>query len=107
MKWLPVQEVQVHPGRIKQMPRAYIIPLRAGNQFGLNTGLAIRLRPGETVRNIREYTPVEIYPDVYILYGPSVDQVFRGVTADITPEVNSALDAEFNRQFLRLLGENA
>lgn len=106
-KWTPVEGVEVHPGQMRRMGRAYLIPLRAGTTLGGNVGLAIRLRPGERVQNIREFDPIEIYPDVYILYGPSVDQVFQGVAHDILPEVNSALEVEFNRQFLRLMGENA
>lgn len=106
-KWTPVEGIEVHRGNFTQTRRAYLIPLRAGTTMGGNVGLAVRLRPGERVQNIREFDPIEIYPDVYILYGPSVDQVFQGVAHDILPEVNSALEVEFERQFLRLMGENA
>lgn len=108
-RWTPVGAVEVHPGEQKfgMVGRAFIIPLRAGSVTGGNVGLAIKLRKGERLHNIREFTPIQIFPDVYILYGPSVDQVFRGVAADLVPEVTSALEKEFHRQFERLMAENA
>lgn len=97
MKGRPPVQVTVHPGRTKKMGRAFAVPLNSGN-----TGLAIRLRPGEKLQNIREYTPVEIFKNVYLLYGPSVDQVFQGVAIDIEPKVMTELEKEFYRQFERL-----
>lgn len=89
--------VTVHPGRPKKMGRAFAVQLNSGN-----VGMAIRLRPGEKLANIREYTPIELAKNVYILYGPSVDQVFQGVAIDIEPKVMEALEIEFYRQFERL-----
>ena len=40
--------------------------------------------------------------NVYLLYGPSVDQVFRSVADDKTPKILSDVTAEFLRQFARL-----
>lgn len=100
--WVPVNSVQVNPGTSKKMRNAFLIPLRAGEVQGGNVGLAIRLRPGERVQNVHTFDPIEIFPNVFILYGPSVDQVFQGVAKDIQPEVMQYLDSEFGRQFFRL-----
>lgn len=107
-KWVPVQNVEVHPGVVKNVGlstrgKMYIIPLKRGTDWG-NAGLAIRLRKGERVENIREYNPVEIHPNVFILYGPSVDQIFKSVAVDLMPEVTSFMNQEFYRQMDRLLG---
>ncbi len=37
-----------------------------------------------------------------MLYGPSVDQVFRTVKDDMAPGVSAFTDSEFRRQFARL-----
>jgi hypothetical protein len=97
MKGRPAVQVTVHPGRPKKMGRAFAVRLNSAN-----IGLAIRLRPGEKLQNIREYTPVQIFKNVYLLYGPSVDQVFQGVAVDIEPKVMVELEKEFYRQFERL-----
>lgn len=95
--------VTVHPGRTRTIPRGFLVGLNRGVVAGGNVGFAIRLGKGETVRNIREFNPIEIFPDVFLLYGPSVNQVFGTVADDIKPEVASALRTEFLRQFDRLL----
>jgi hypothetical protein len=38
----------------------------------------------------------------YIVYGPSVEQVFKGVASEVTPDLQTAVTKEFDRQFLRL-----
>jgi hypothetical protein len=40
----------------------------------------------------------QIGKNLYLLYGPSVDQVFRGVAADQAPAALDFLDVEFMRQ---------
>lgn len=102
MQGRPPVQVTVHPGRQKKMGRAFAVNLNSGN-----IGLAIRLRPGEKLQNIREFTPIELAKNVYILYGPSVDQVFQGVAVDIEPKVQEELEKEFYRQFERLSNEDA
>jgi hypothetical protein len=92
--------VIVHPGRPQTLPRAFLLNLRGGN-----LGLAIRLRVGETIRNRRingKTFSTGALKGVTLLYGPSVDQVFRTVAGDITPEVLANLETEFLRQFVRL-----
>jgi len=82
--------VAVTPGQTKFMPRAFLMPLRGGN-----LGLAIRLREGESLRNKRKVA--KLGNGLYILYGPSVDQVFRSVADDAAPEAADFLELEFLR----------
>ncbi len=86
--------VEVNPGDVKDIPDGFIINLRGGNQ-----GLAIRLKPGQTLHNFRGAEPVQIFPNVYLLYAPSVDQVFRDVAEDISPDIAAELEREFIRRF--------
>lgn len=92
--------IRVNPGRPLTLPRAFLLNLRSGN-----IGLAIRLRQGEVLRNRRisgkTFTSGPL-KGVTLLYGPSVDQVFRTVAIDITPQVLDNLQTEFLRQFVRL-----
>ena len=77
--------------------------LRAGTadiETKSNLGLALRLRPGESVLNKRQM--VQVSGNLYLLYGPSVDQVFRSVAEDIAPEATDILEAEFLRLIDRM-----
>lgn len=92
--------VEVEKGSTKVLKKAFILNLKSGN-----LGLAIRLAPGEKLMN--KNLPVDVNYStlgngVVLLYGPSVDQVFRGVASDIQPEVADAAVTEFFRQFARL-----
>lgn len=90
--------VEVAPGFAKYMRRAFLVRLRAGNDnldTRSNLGLAIRLRPGETIQNKKKV--VRLRDNVYLLYGPSVDQVFQSVAADQAPAAADFLEAEFLR----------
>lgn len=103
----PIQ-VQVHKGSTKVMKKAFIVKLRSGKTMDgktFNLGLALRLAPGERLQN--KTLPSEVYatslgPNVVLLYGPSVDQVFRSVASDIQPDVADLAVNEFFRQFARL-----
>jgi hypothetical protein len=97
-------KVRVKPGVTKQLKGGFLVRLRAGksDSGSFNIGLAVRLRPGEHL-NTRG-APM-LSKNVYLLYGPSVDQVFRIVADDITPETLDYLSAEFLRQFVRLSGD--
>lgn len=91
--------VQVQPGRTKFMKRAFFIRLRAGagvTETKFNLGLAIRLRPGERLINKKQ--AIRMANGLYLLYGPSVDQVFRTVAEDESPAAARFLEAEFLRQ---------
>ncbi len=95
--------VEVHPGKARFLKRAFIIKLPAG-AAGLDTksnfGLAVRLKAGDTLRNKRNV--VRMARGLYLLYGPSVQQVFldnqgEGVAADLQPELADKLADEFLR----------
>jgi hypothetical protein len=90
--------VAVKPGVTKRMPRAFLIKLRAGNasiDTRFNLGLAIRLRPGESIRNKSSF--VRLQQNLYLLYGPSVNQVFEAVAGDEAPNASNFLEQEFLR----------
>lgn len=92
--------VEVAPGFAKFMKRAFLIRLRAGSapiDTRSNLGLAIRLRPGETVKNKHVMIPLQKGSNVYLLYGPSVDQVFRSVAGEVAPDALDFLEDEFLR----------
>ena len=95
--------LEVAPGRVRFMSRGFLIRLRAGDQLTdtkFNMGLAIRLKPGETLSNKTNFTRTK--DGLYLLYGPSVDQIFlsndgTGVAADIAPRLSEDLRSEFSR----------
>lgn len=102
--------------RVKQgsagalLERAWLVRLNRGasaDRDYYNLGLAIRLEPGERLRNKREVRSVQLDQNVYLLYGPSVDQVFREVMVTDTPVVLDKVRDEFFRQFFRLTGGKA
>lgn len=82
--------VQVAPGTTKFMRGAFLMNLRNDN-----LGLVIRLKDGETVRNKRHVK--RISSGLYLLYAPSVNQVFRGVTDDNRDAIADYLEREFRR----------
>lgn len=97
-------------GRV--MPKAFFVRLRSGREFSethFNVGLAIRLKPGQQVqgRHIsgKPMAKTGSSASVYLLYGPSVDQVFRTVREDVSPDIAIRVRNEFGRQFKRLAGE--
>lgn len=92
-------KLRVSPGSTTFIPNSFIINL--ANQ---NKGLAIRLKPGESLRNKRKmisFTKADA--NLYLMYGPSVDQVFRSVAGDISPEAALFLEREFLRLTENLL----
>lgn len=96
--------VRVKPGRSIRLKRAFKVRLRAGTSLeDGNTGLAVRLKPGQTFRGKKDTSKmVRLAKDVFLLYGPSVDQVFRSVAVTDTPAVLDEMGLEFLRQFTRL-----
>lgn len=100
--------VEVAPGKARFLRRAFLIKLPQGSSpvtdTKFNLGLAVRLRPGDTLRNKISARRVE--KGLYVLYGPSVSQVFRandgeGIANEMTPGLAAKLEAEFLR-LLRL-----
>lgn len=95
----PKVRVEIKPGRIVTLPRAFLLTLKNGN-----IGLGVRLQPGEVLHNSigAKFIPSGPLAGVYLLYGPSVDQVFRTVAADISGPLLVELESEFLRQFIRM-----
>lgn len=92
----------------KRIEGAFFVRLRRGGDTvdGFNTGLAIRLKPGQTIRGRKKGSQgIQLAPDLYLLYGPSVDQVFRQVSVAESPAVGDELQREFIRQYVRLSGQ--
>lgn len=95
--------VEVKPGSTRFLRRAFLIKLRAGSapvDTKSNMGLAVRLAPGDELRNKKSV--VKMARGLYLLYGPSVDQVFldnsgEGVAADLAPKMADQLTDEFLR----------
>ncbi len=84
--------------------RAFLIKLRAGGDrldTRANQGLAYRTKDG---RPPPGYRPVQIAPNLWLLYGPSVAQVLHsdannGGAADaLAPEIAETLENQFWRQ---------
>lgn len=88
-------DLTVTPGNGRHLAGAFLINLRNGNR-----GLAVRLAPGKTLANSRRAK--KLANNLYLLYGPSVDQVFKGVADDIGPDALEFLE----REFLRLQAAN-
>lgn len=89
--------VTVKPGRKKTISRAFLIRLKNNN-----IGLAMRT-DGTTPR--RAYKPKLIGKNLWLLYGPSVDQALvsatsgGGVVEQMTPDMLDILESEFSRQY--------
>lgn len=97
--------VKVSNGHTRRLKKAFLVRLRAGTALdndNFNLGLAVRL-PGGSFRNKKDQSRmVRLAKDVFLLYGPSVDQVFKSVAVTETPFVLDEIETEFYRQFGRL-----
>lgn len=93
---VPGARVEVQPGLAKFLPKAFFVNLRSGNTDTKNNlGLAIRLPAGQ--RPDKAYKPTPLGRGVWLLYGPSVDQIFDDVAQDISPDTAQFLEQEFFR----------
>lgn len=92
--------VEVEPGKSHFMASAFRFKLRRGSapiSAGFNTGLAIRMTP-QLKAKLNKYKFVEIGKGLYLLYGPSIDQLFRTIAPEHTaPIAQEALEREFIR----------
>lgn len=94
--------VAVKRGATKQLRRAFFIKLKRGNSISAdnyNLGIAMRLKPGEQVNN--KTTQPYKKGRYAVLYGPSVEQAFNTVSADISDDVLNYAEREFLRQYAR------
>lgn len=89
--------VEVKRGNAKVLKKAFLLNLKNGN-----LGLAVRLKPGESLRNKNAGSPVKLGKNTYLLYAPSVDQVFRSVAEGNSEKIGQMLSNQFLRQFTRL-----
>ncbi len=91
--------------RTETLRRAFLMKLRSGNapiETKYNLGLAIRLRPGEKLANKKFVR--QISSGLYLLYGPSVDQVFASRDGTGVAEQSSdRLSRDLENEFLRLM----
>lgn len=79
----------------KILREAFVINLKNGNR-----GVAVRVKDGSSLRNSSK--AVEIGKNLFLLYGPSVDQVFSGVIDQDKIQLDDILTNQFLRQFARL-----
>lgn len=91
--------------RTQTLRRAFLMKLRSGNaaiETRFNLGLAIRLRPGEQLANKKFVR--RISSGLYLLYGPSVDQVFASRDGTgVADQQSDRLAVDLESEFLRLL----
>lgn len=85
-------------GRKVVLRSGFFIDLRSGNR-----GVAIREAVADRINLKRAGFSARASKRGYLLlYGPSVDQVFRTVKDDMSPGLADFMNTEFNRQFARL-----
>lgn len=98
--------VGVKPNSSSHMQNAWLVRLNRGaskDEDNYNIGLAIRVKPGESIENKHSGHTSWLVPNaVALLYGPSVDQIFRQVAGDVSDDIGDQLAAEFFRQLRRL-----
>lgn len=89
--------VTVKPGRTKVVQRGFLMKLRNGN-----IGLAVALLPGQRETGRYEWKTKD-GRTIRMLYGPSVDQVFRSVSK----EDSRKYARHMNDRFVELLEKGA
>lgn len=99
-------KVMVRKGAATYLRSAWLVKLNKGaslTEDHYNVGLAVRIKPGDNVVGKFSAHQSWLVPGtVALLYGPSVDQVFRDVAEDTAPEILDLVATEFFRQFERL-----
>lgn len=98
--------VRVKKGRTELLRKGFLVKLNKGaslSEDNYNIGIAIRVGPGETVLGKKSgHKSWLVKGKVALLYGPSVDQVFKNVADEVAPKIGNMLGVEFLRQFARL-----
>ncbi|MEN3144653.1 hypothetical protein ABDF71_21925 [Ochrobactrum sp. WV_118_8] len=89
--------VAVKPGRNVAMPSAFLMKLRSGNDIETKNNLGLAIRTSKGARPDGAYKPTRIADGLWLLYGPSVDQAFKSVRKDVTPDAERHLASEFSR----------
>lgn len=80
--------VTVDPGKSESMPSAFLIKLRNNN-----IGLAYRTKSGKAPSRGAK----QIGKGLWLLYGPSVDQVFDETRDELKPELEALIREKFER----------
>lgn len=99
----PGVSFMVKPGHATRSNRMFLIRLRAGSadlDTKSNLGVAIRLKAGETIQNKKVTLKQMGKSGLYLLYGASVNQVYRTVAGEDLHNV----EADLQREFERLMG---
>lgn len=97
--------VGVKKGHYAEFKGAFVVKLRGGEKQG-NTGLAIRMRDG--TKPSKAYAPTQLKgfgENVWLLYGPSVDQILWSVrnNGGVFAKVEDDVVEKVNDEFARLL----
>lgn len=90
---------------VKVKNRTKIIKSGLLLDFRGNRLVGLRVKKGETIRNKKlqaKKVSSSKNTDLYILYGPSVQQVVNQVAPEIIPDIEKKLGREFLRQLRRL-----
>jgi hypothetical protein len=94
--------VRVGNGGATALRAAWLVRLKRGaslSEDNYNVGLAVRIKPGDTISNkMSDHKSWLVPGKVALLYGPSVDQVFRGVADEVALPIADLVAAEFFRQ---------
>lgn len=91
-------------GGNRALKRGFYVKLRAGkaaSSDNFNEGLAIRVSPGEQVRN-KMAGAVPFGKNTFLLYGPSVGQAARSHMQKLVGDVGTELQDNFARHYERL-----
>lgn len=83
--------------RAKLKKGAFLWGLKRGTQANGNVGLAVRSK-GKPSGAYKPKPVGDRWPDLWLLYGPSVYQVLRQSMSRFGPQIQDKLEAEFNRQ---------
>jgi hypothetical protein len=99
--------VSVRNGKSTFLRQAWLVRLKRGASLSedqYNIGLAVRVKQGDRINNKFSKHKSWLVPGrVALLYGPSVDQVFKDVAEDNGQQILGILSTEFFRQLERLL----
>ena len=93
-------EVKPGQGKLQDVSKVFLVTLKNNN-----IGLAVRLREGGAPNKAYKPTLLDAKRNVWLLYGPSVDQVFRSVADDNMKPIQEAVVGEFERQFARMIND--
>lgn len=93
-------------GAAKRIPNAFPMKLRRGTGVydpeNANEGVAVRLKDGKLPGGMNKKQMVQVEGNLYLLYGPSVDQVFRDVRYEVQEPIGDVLESSFLRNYGRL-----